>query len=102
MSSLSAELIELKLRPKRLVVWRYAAHSPTTKQKNLHHKPNQENRRIMNTAIIELPNKVISQSKTSSREIRLVSRPKGIPTAANFSLVETELGATARPAGAGS
>jgi len=29
--------------------------------------------------------------KTSSREIRLVSRPKGIPTAANFVLAEAEL-----------
>lgn len=26
-----------------------------------------------------------------SREIRLVSRPKGMPTADNFALVETEL-----------
>jgi NADPH-dependent curcumin reductase CurA len=30
-------------------------------------------------------------SKTSSREIRLVSRPQGIPTAANFILAQTEL-----------
>jgi NADPH-dependent curcumin reductase CurA len=29
--------------------------------------------------------------KTTSREIRLVSRPKGIPTAANFRLAQTEL-----------
>ncbi|MBI3870160.1 MAG: NADP-dependent oxidoreductase [Verrucomicrobia bacterium] len=30
-------------------------------------------------------------SKTTSREIRLTSRPKGIPTAANFALAQTEL-----------
>ena len=30
-------------------------------------------------------------SKTTSREIRLASRPKGIPTATNFTLVQTEL-----------
>ncbi len=30
-------------------------------------------------------------SKISSREIRLASRPKGIPTAANFTLAQTEL-----------
>ena len=30
-------------------------------------------------------------SKTSSREVRLASRPNGIPTAANFTLVRTEL-----------
>ncbi|MEO6245030.1 MAG: NADP-dependent oxidoreductase [Opitutaceae bacterium] len=29
--------------------------------------------------------------KTSTREIRLVSRPSGMPTAANFTLVQTEL-----------
>ena len=28
---------------------------------------------------------------TMSREIRLASRPQGIPTAANFTLAETEL-----------
>jgi NADPH-dependent curcumin reductase CurA len=31
-------------------------------------------------------------SKISSREVRLVSRPSGIPTAENFSLEQTELG----------
>lgn len=31
-------------------------------------------------------------SKTLNREIRLASRPKGIPIAANFTLVQTELG----------
>jgi NADPH-dependent curcumin reductase CurA len=31
-------------------------------------------------------------SKVASREIRLASRPKGIPTAANFSLARVELG----------
>jgi NADPH-dependent curcumin reductase CurA len=31
-------------------------------------------------------------SKTASREIRLASHPKGIPTAANFTLARTELG----------
>ena len=30
-------------------------------------------------------------SKITSREIRLASRPKGIPTAANFTLARTEL-----------
>jgi len=30
-------------------------------------------------------------SKTTSREIRLISRPKGIPTAANFTLARIEL-----------
>ena len=30
-------------------------------------------------------------SKIASREIRLVSRPKGIPTANNFALAQTEL-----------
>ena len=30
-------------------------------------------------------------SKTASREIRLASRPKGIPTAANFALERVEL-----------
>ena len=30
-------------------------------------------------------------SKVASREIRLASRPKGIPTAANFTLAQTEL-----------
>ncbi len=30
-------------------------------------------------------------SRTSSREIRLASRPKGIPTGANFALAQTEL-----------
>jgi hypothetical protein len=32
-------------------------------------------------------------SKTTSREIRLISRPKGIPTAANFTLARIELAA---------
>jgi len=31
-------------------------------------------------------------SKTTSREIRLVSRPKGLPTAENFTLARTEVG----------
>ncbi len=31
-------------------------------------------------------------SKTTSREIRLASRPKGVPTEANFTLAETKLG----------
>jgi len=31
-------------------------------------------------------------SKTLSREVRLVSRPQGTPSAANFALVQTELG----------
>jgi NADPH-dependent curcumin reductase CurA len=31
-------------------------------------------------------------SKTISREVRLVSRPQGTPSAANFALVQTELG----------
>jgi len=31
-------------------------------------------------------------SKTASREIRLASRPNGIPTAANFTLARTEMG----------
>jgi len=30
-------------------------------------------------------------SKTASREIRLASRPNGLPTAANFTLARTEL-----------
>ena len=30
-------------------------------------------------------------SEIKNREIRLVSRPKGLPTAANFTLVQTEL-----------
>jgi hypothetical protein len=37
-------------------------------------------------------NYIVTMSNTSSREIRLASRPKGIPTAANFKLVRTELG----------
>jgi NADPH-dependent curcumin reductase CurA len=40
---------------------------------------------------INLPNQIIFMSKTASREIRLASRPKGIPTAANFTLARTEL-----------
>ena len=30
-------------------------------------------------------------SKVASREIRLASRPRGIPTAANFTLAQVEL-----------
>jgi len=40
---------------------------------------------------IDRPNQIIFMSKTASREIRLASRPKGIPTAANFTLARTEL-----------
>ena len=37
-------------------------------------------------------NHTVLMSKVTNREIRLVSRPTGIPTAANFSLAEIELG----------
>src|ERR1039457_4055328 len=40
---------------------------------------------------IDLPNEIILMSKIVSREIRLASRPNGIPTAANFTLARTEL-----------
>src|ERR1017187_6856431 len=40
---------------------------------------------------IDLPNEIILMSKIVSREIRLASRPHGIPTAANFTLARTEL-----------
>jgi NADPH-dependent curcumin reductase CurA len=36
-------------------------------------------------------NHAVSMSKITSREIRLASRPKGMPTAANFTLAEIEL-----------
>jgi len=39
-------------------------------------------------------------SKVASREMRLASRPTGIPTAANFTLAWTGLEAASRPAGA--
>ena len=42
-------------------------------------------------SVIDRPNQIIFMSKTASREIRLASRPKGIPTAANFALARTEL-----------
>lgn len=45
----------------------------------------------MNTAVMDLAKKNISKANTSSREIRLVSRPGGTPNMANFTLVETEL-----------
>jgi NADPH-dependent curcumin reductase CurA len=35
--------------------------------------------------------RIVLMSKTASREIRLASRPKGIPTAANFTLARVEL-----------
>jgi NADPH-dependent curcumin reductase CurA len=35
--------------------------------------------------------RIIAMSKISSREIRLASRPKGMPTAANFTLAQIEL-----------
>jgi hypothetical protein len=38
---------------------------------------------------IDLPNHIIFMSKTASREIRLASRPKEIPTAANFTLARS-------------
>jgi NADPH-dependent curcumin reductase CurA len=41
---------------------------------------------------IDRPDHIVFMSKTASREIRLASRPKGIPTAANFTLAQTELG----------
>ena len=37
------------------------------------------------------PNHILFMSKTPSHEIQLVSRPNGIPTAANFAPVRTEL-----------
>jgi hypothetical protein len=40
--------------------------------------------------VIDRPNRIIFMSKTASREIRLSSRSKGIPTAANFTLARTE------------
>jgi hypothetical protein len=49
---------------------------------------------------IDRPNQIIFVSKTASREIRLSSRPKGIPTVANFNPGADRTGATARPAGA--
>ena len=41
-------------------------------------------------------------AQIANREIRLASRPKGIPTAANFTLARTELEPLRRPASAGS
>src|SRR5665647_3972255 len=40
---------------------------------------------------IDRPNRIIFMSKITSREIRLASRPNGIPTAANFTLARVEL-----------
>jgi len=40
---------------------------------------------------IDRPNRIIFMSKITSREIRLASRPNGIPTAANFALARVEL-----------
>jgi hypothetical protein len=40
---------------------------------------------------IDLPNQIVFMSKITSREIRLASRPRGIPTAANFTLARVEL-----------
>ena len=45
----------------------------------------------MNTSILDLPSPMNSLSTVSSREIRLASRPTGIPTAANFTLARVEL-----------
>ena len=42
-------------------------------------------------AFMDLANQNNIMSKTTSREIRLISRPKGIPTAANFTLARIEL-----------
>ena len=40
---------------------------------------------------IDLPNQIDFMPKITSREIRLASRPKGIPTAANFTPAQVEL-----------
>ena len=42
-------------------------------------------------SVIDRPPRIIFMAKTASREIRLASRPKGIPTAASFTLARTEL-----------
>jgi NADPH-dependent curcumin reductase CurA len=52
-------------------------------------RSSQMNRRLVSA--IDLPHQVIFMSKTASREIRLASRPNGIPTAANFCLARVEL-----------
>ena len=51
-------------------------------------RSSQMNQRL--ASAIDLPNQIIFMSKTASREIRLSSRSKGIPTAANFTLARTE------------
>ena len=46
----------------------------------------------MNTTDMDPPNDFINESHMVSHEIRLASRPHGLPTAANFTLAQTKLG----------
>lgn len=45
----------------------------------------------MQTTTLDDPHQIIRIAQVENREIRLTSRPRGMPTAANFTLVQTKL-----------